>query len=116
MTWGAFSIPMMVAALFLRGLGQGAIGVPSISAGYAAVPREQIGLATTAANIVQRVGGPTGTTIMGIVLSMAMTGHAGSGAFRLPVLALSGLQLLVLASASRLPLRIHADELTPARA
>jgi EmrB/QacA subfamily drug resistance transporter len=105
MTQGAFSPVVMAAILFGRGLGQGAIGVPSISAAYAAVPREKIPLATTAANIVQRIGGPTATTVVALVLAWA-SGRVGGlrpHAFTAPFLALVAVQLLTAAAASRLP-------------
>lgn len=53
----------LVIALFLRGAGMGAVGIPTMSAGYAAVRRTDIPMATTALNIMQRIGGPTLTTL-----------------------------------------------------
>ena len=40
--------PALAAALFLRGLGQAAVGAPSMSAAYNAVPKQQLPMATTA--------------------------------------------------------------------
>jgi EmrB/QacA subfamily drug resistance transporter len=102
---------LLVIALFARGAGQGAIGVPLVSAAYAAVPREQLALATTASNIVQRLGGPIGTTIMAIVLSFSATRFPASGprAFMMAFVALIGIQLILLSSAARLPIRIHSN-------
>jgi EmrB/QacA subfamily drug resistance transporter len=118
MTVGPFTPWLMIVTLFLRGLGQGAVGLPAISAGYAAVPKDKLPLAATAANIAQRVGAPVGTTLMGIVLSQMAPRHDGPGAhaFTVAFLALTGLQLLVLGSASRLPMRIHADQARPVKA
>jgi EmrB/QacA subfamily drug resistance transporter len=101
------SLTLLVIALFARGAGQGAIGVPLVSAAYAAVPREQLALATTASNIVQRLGGPIGTTIMAIVLSHPRT--SGPRAFTMAFAALIGMQLVLLSSAARLPIRIHSN-------
>ena len=111
MTQGRFLPALMVVSLFTRGAGLGAVGVPSLSAAYASVPKEKLALATTASNIVQRLGGPTATTLLTIVLSLSET-HVpaiGPRAFLVPFLALIGLQLLVLSSASRLPIWIHQD-------
>jgi len=104
-----FSPVLIAVSLFARGAGQGAIGLPSLSAGYASVPREKLALATTAANIVQRLGGPVATTGMAIVMSFSMTHFPASGAraFLIAFLVLIGFQLLLLGSASRLPVRIY---------
>ncbi len=109
MSQAGFSTPLMVACLLARGAGQGAIGVPSISAGYASVPRDKLALATTAANIVQRLGGPIGTTVLAIVIaaSQARLPAGGAAVFTPAFAALALLQLLVLASTMRLPLRVH---------
>jgi len=60
---------VLVPALFLRGMGQSAIGVPSISAAYASVERRNLPMATTSLNIVQRLGGPTFTTLCTLFLA-----------------------------------------------
>lgn len=100
---------LLVVSLFARGAGQGAIGVPSVSAAYASVPKEQLALATTATNIVQRLGGPIGTTVMAIVLSPSAPHFpaAGPRAYMIAFIALIGLQLILLSSTTRLPVRIH---------
>lgn len=96
---------LMIAALMVRGAGQGAIGIPSISAGYAAIPRDKLALATTASNIVQRLGGPVATTLAALVLSFSSAKFPAHDpqAFIIPFLALVALQLVVLSSAWRLP-------------
>jgi MFS family permease len=64
------ALPMaaVCVAFFVRGAGQGGIGIPSISAAYASIPRPLIPVATTALNIVQRLGGPIATTVLAIFL------------------------------------------------
>ena len=54
---------LLVAALFVRGVGMSAIGIPSMTSGYASVARRDLPMATAAMNIVQRLGGPTLTTL-----------------------------------------------------
>jgi len=100
---------LVVMAMIGRGAGQSAIGIPSVSAAYAAVPPERLAQATTATNIAQRLGGPVATTLMAIVLGATATraGAASPGSFLLPFIALMALQALVLAAACRLPVRIH---------
>jgi hypothetical protein len=50
---------ILAGALFIRGIGMSAMGIPSISAGYGSVRKEQLPMATTSLNIVQRLGGLT---------------------------------------------------------
>jgi MFS family permease len=108
MAFGGFSIVPALIGLFVRGIGQGATGIPSIAAAYAAVPREKLSLATMAVNIVQRLGGPTITTVIAITVSMSAS-SASAHAFLVPFAALIMLQLLVLAAAGHLPVRIHQE-------
>lgn len=105
MIQNGFSPWIMMTALIARGVGQGAIGIPSISAGYAAIPKEKLPLATTASNIVQRLGGPVATTVAAIILSFSSAKYSAHEphAFLIPFLALIALQLMVLCSARQLP-------------
>ena len=100
---------VLLPALFLRGVGQGAVGLPTLTAAYAAVRRRDLPMATTSLNIVQRLGGPTMTTVTASLLAwrlgLHITGHGISSAFAWAFLLLCGFQLLTLLTAIRLPLR-----------
>jgi MFS family permease len=110
MAFGSFSMAPTLIGLFVRGMGQGATGIPSIAAAYASVPRDKLSLATMAVNIVQRLGGPTITTVIAITVSLSVNVTSASAhAFLIPFAALIMLQVLVLAAASRLPVRIHRE-------
>ena len=110
MAFRGFSMAPALIGLFVRGVGQGATNIPSIAAAYASVPRKKLGLATMAMNIVQRFGGPTITTVIAITVSLsANVTSASAHAFLIPFATLIMLQLLVLAAASRLPVRIHQE-------
>jgi EmrB/QacA subfamily drug resistance transporter len=104
---GLFLVPL-IALLFLRGIGQGAIGIPSMSAAYAAIPRKDLPMATTTLNILQRLGGPVMTTTAAILI--AWKSPTGTPFFHFPLSAaftfLVALQILLLLSSLRLPLRI----------
>jgi EmrB/QacA subfamily drug resistance transporter len=104
-----FSMPLVAIGLFIRGVGQGMTGIPSLAAAYAAVPREKLSFAATAVNIVQRIGGPMMTTALAIVISLSGSDHPAPAphAYFVPFVALMVLQALALGSASRLPVRIH---------
>ena len=97
-----FSIPVLAASLFLRGVGMGAVGVPSNSSGYAAVPREALSTAATAMNIGQRIGGSAWTTICATFLAWRLTASP-AGAFAATFALLGGIHLALLAIVVRLP-------------
>ena len=108
MAVNGYSMKLALIGLFVRGAGQGAPGIPAISAAYAAVPREILNIATMTVNIVQRLGGPAITTAIAIATSLSADAPIASNhAFLVPFIALLTVQLLGLASAIRLPLRIQ---------
>jgi EmrB/QacA subfamily drug resistance transporter len=117
MAYAGFSSIPAVICLFLRGAGQGATGIPSLSAAYASVPRDQLGSATTAANIVQRLGGPVMTTALAVVMAYAADIHPVQGprAFVVPFSVLIGFQSIIIAAAARLPDRIGPGMGIPAQ-
>lgn len=99
--------PMFAIALLLRGIGQGAIGVPSISAAYNDVSKSELPMATTTLNIVQRFGGPTVTTLTATFLAWEMrfgeTPQAVSHSFVQSFLLVSFLHALLFISTLNLP-------------
>ena len=106
-----YSAPAAVAGLVLRGMGQGATGLPAIAAAYASVPKAKLSFATAAMNIVQRLGGPMLTTALAVVVSHSFPAQPVPllHAFEAPFVALIVLQLLVFGAAMQLPLRVHRD-------
>ncbi len=102
MTRDHFSIALTLVSMFVRGVGQGAIGIPSISAAYASVAKDRLPIATTAVNIVQRLGGPFATTLVAMVVAMGAV-TTGPRSFTLAFAALIGLHAFAIVSASRLP-------------
>jgi EmrB/QacA subfamily drug resistance transporter len=108
---------VLAGALFLRGVGLSAVGIPSISAAYAAVRKQDLPTATTSLNIVQRLGGPTLTTLcatfLGWRLGMAQSGASLSSAFTAAFLLLCGLHAFLFATALRLPLSLDKETEQP---
>jgi MFS family permease len=104
-------IAILVCALFLRGLGMSAVGVPSISAAYSSVKREDLPMATTALNIVMRIGGPTLTTICATFLAWrlapAPTPAGVQHAFTAAFLLLCAFHAFLLAASMGLPLSVE---------
>ena len=85
LAYNGLNAALLSVALLLRGGGGGAVGIPAMSAGYASIARDDIPMATTALNIMQRIGGPTLTTVCATFLGwrLATTGpsHIPSEAF-----------------------------------
>ena len=101
------SVPLLAASLFLRGAGISAVGVPSMSAGYATIAKRELPMATTASNIVQRLGGPTWTTVCATFLGWRLSAISGSAstaeAFVATFALLSALHAALCLTTLRLP-------------
>ncbi|HEU4658700.1 MAG TPA: DHA2 family efflux MFS transporter permease subunit [Capillimicrobium sp.] len=57
------------AVLFVRGIALGFSMMPAMAAAYAALEPAEVPRATSALNVIQRVGGSIGTTILAVVLA-----------------------------------------------
>jgi EmrB/QacA subfamily drug resistance transporter len=62
------SFGVLAVSLFVRGIGFGFVMMPAISAAYQTLAPHQVPRASTAINIVQRVGGSMGTALVAVVL------------------------------------------------
>ena len=111
MTRTGFSTTLTLVSLLVTGVGQGTIGIPSMSAAYASVARDRLAVANTAINIVQRLGGPLATTTAAIVVSLAAAHGPAPGPrpFLAAFALLTGLQLITFGMAIRLPKLVHPD-------
>jgi EmrB/QacA subfamily drug resistance transporter len=111
------SLPLLVCALFVRGMGLSAVGIPSITSAYASVEKEHLPMATTSLNIVQRLGGPTLTTLcatfLGWRLGMAHNANGISRAFTAAFMLLSLIHILLLVATLRLPFFIEKRKQSP---
>jgi predicted MFS family arabinose efflux permease len=100
---------VLIPALFFRGMGQGAVGLPSMTAAYASVRRRELPMATTSLNIVQRLGGPIMTTLCASILAWRLgsqvSDHAVSSAYAWAFLLLCSIHAFTFIAAIRLPLR-----------
>jgi hypothetical protein len=67
-------------ALLVIGAGVGATVVPSMAAAFQSLARAETPRATSALNVIQRLGGAVGTALFAIVLSRQAGGAAGAGA------------------------------------
>jgi|ERR1700722_10160864 len=99
-------VAVLACALFLRGVGLSAVGIPSISAAYASVQKRDLPTATTSLNIVQRLGGPTMTTLCATFLGWRLGLHSHAplpNPFTAAFVLLCALHALLFAAALRLP-------------
>ena len=62
------SFGFLAVSLFVRGIGFGFVMMPAISAAYQTLTPPQVPRASTAINIVQRIGGSIGTALVAVVL------------------------------------------------
>jgi EmrB/QacA subfamily drug resistance transporter len=106
----SLSNALAAGALFVRGAGQSYIGIPSITAAYASVKREDLPMATTSLNIVMRMGGPTLTTICASFLAWRLAAQTTapttapvSSGYGEAFMLLCGLHLILVAAIARLP-------------
>jgi hypothetical protein len=104
-----FNFVVLATALFLRGVGQVDMGIPSISAAYGSVAPHDISMASTSLNIVQRLGGPAFTTLcatfLGWMLESQPLHQASLNPYASAFLLLAALHSLVLVAALKLPAR-----------
>ncbi len=73
------SVPFLCVVMLLRGAGMGASFMPAMTAAFAALERSQVSHATPQLNVLNRVGGSIGTTILAVVLADSLR-HAHSPA------------------------------------
>jgi EmrB/QacA subfamily drug resistance transporter len=68
-TWTAQTpVGLTTATLFVRGIGLGCSMMPAMAAAYSTISRDAVPRATTALNVIQRVGGSIGTALLAVVL------------------------------------------------
>ena len=109
-----FNASILVISQFVRGVGMSAAGVPPISAAYASVRKDELPIAATSLNIVQRLGGPALTTICATFLGWRLTAAplcaSVSTAFTASFALLCGLHVLLILAAATLPLTKSLNE------
>jgi EmrB/QacA subfamily drug resistance transporter len=110
LTTHGLNLVVLIPALFLRGMAMSAVGLPSMTAAYSSVRKQDLPMATTSLNIVQRLGGPTMTTLCASLLAWRLGPHAAgpavSAAYAWAFLFLCGLHAFTFLAALRLPRRL----------
>src|SRR6185503_18182349 len=76
----ATSLWTIGAVLFVRGVGIGATMMPAMAAVYAVLDHAAVPRATSALNVIQRVGGSIGTALLAVVLQHQLASAHGPAA------------------------------------
>jgi EmrB/QacA subfamily drug resistance transporter len=109
-----FNLSILAISQFVRGIGMSAAGTPSISAAYASVRKDELPMATTSLNIMQRLGGPALTTVCTTFLCWRLTATplyaSVSNAFTVSFALLCSLHALLILAAATLPPRNSLNE------
>jgi MFS family permease len=79
------SYVLLSLSLVARGAGLGATATPALTAAYRHLTRDEIPNATTAMNIVQRLGAPLGTATMAMTLQRFAAGSVRLDGSRAPL-------------------------------
>ena len=106
LTVHGLDVPLLAAALLLRGIGLGAVGLPAMSLAYGRIDHASLPMATTTLNIVQRSGGPIITALCALFLASALHTHdisIGLNAWAETFLLLAVLHVFMIAATSQLP-------------
>jgi EmrB/QacA subfamily drug resistance transporter len=75
------SVAELCVTMLIRGMAMGASFMPAMTAAFAALERSEVSHATPQLNVLNRVGGSIGTTVLAVVLANALRGaHSAAGA------------------------------------
>ena len=69
---------LLAGSLFVRGIGLGSSMMPAMAGAYAALDTAAVPRATSALNVIQRVGGSIGTALLAVVLQRSLPAAVGS--------------------------------------
>jgi EmrB/QacA subfamily drug resistance transporter len=101
-------------ALLIRGMGLGAATIPLNAAAYQGLSRQDIPQATSAINIINRLGGTFGTAILAVVLQYQIATHAPGVASQANAFGTTFVWTLVLTALALVPaLLIPARPIAP---
>jgi EmrB/QacA subfamily drug resistance transporter len=67
------SYSVLIGVLFVMGLGMGSTMMPAMSAAFGTMRHDDVPRATSALNVIQRVGGAIGVAILSVILTHALT-------------------------------------------
>jgi len=73
---------LIAVFLAIRGVGLGACFMPAMTIGYQALPERAVPRATSAMNVVQRVGGSVGAALLTVILHERLDAGVGASAFQ----------------------------------
>jgi EmrB/QacA subfamily drug resistance transporter len=71
------SYTLLAIMLVVRGFGMGGTMMPAFAAAFASLQRSEVPRATSALNVLQRIGGSVGTALLAVVLQHEITAQLG---------------------------------------
>jgi EmrB/QacA subfamily drug resistance transporter len=76
----AGSVPdrVLLASLFVRGVGLGAATMPAVAGAYASLDEEKVADAASLLNMMKRLGGSIGVAVASVVLELRLPGTTGA--------------------------------------
>jgi EmrB/QacA subfamily drug resistance transporter len=74
------SVPLLAAALFVRGAGLGAATIAVMAGAFSGLSKPQIPHASSVVRLMQQVGGAFGAAVLAVILSGQVSSHAAAGA------------------------------------
>ena len=72
--------PLLAIALLVRGAGLGASTMPAVAGAYATLDEDALARASSALNVMKRVGGSVGVALVAVVLERGLRGASGEDA------------------------------------
>ncbi|SFB87413.1 drug resistance transporter, EmrB/QacA subfamily [Nocardioides terrae] len=100
---------LLGAALFVRGLGMGAVMVPMMGAAYVGLERAEVPHASIITRVAQQLGGSFGVALLAVILQHATSGLGPAAGFDRAFWWASGFGVLAAALALMLPGRTSAS-------
>ncbi|MEV4053666.1 DHA2 family efflux MFS transporter permease subunit [Amycolatopsis sp. NPDC049688] len=94
---------LLGAALLVRGMGLGAAVIPLSAAAYQGLGKADVPRATSAVNIIQRIGSSFGTAVLAVVLEQRIAVHGATGAGKALAFGDTFVWTLVLTGAALIP-------------
>lgn len=102
---------ILTASLLVRGLGLGAVMGPNMAAAYSSVEPQQASRASSAINVVNRIGGSLGTALLAVVLAAQLVRVAPAAAYATTFWWALGLSVVALIPALFFPGRTKVDRM-----
>lgn len=107
------SVPLLMAALLVRGLGLGAVTIPLMACAFTGLERAEVPEASIVTRISTQVGGSFGTAVLAVILSGAARSTVTASAFQDSFWWATGLSAAALLASLLLPEQVRTGPAQP---